>query len=177
MMVSKDAKIMNLIEGSDLQTVLQKQEADMEAIRKDHAKEIARMKDERDSEQKNLIAGLQKQNAAIEAKFDKLQSQTKMLEAKVKELTNTIEAKNRSLHEQEENHLKMEAEFQVKVDAANSKISKLAQEKEHLRHKIIRLSMDAKGEGENNIENMVKRLARVCMYDGWMDGWMDAKLA
>ena len=44
---------------------------------------------------------------------------------------------------------------------ANTRISILSQEKEHLRHKVIRLNLNAKGEGENSIENMLKRITRV----------------
>ncbi len=43
----------------------------------------------------------------------------------------------------------------------NSKLNALSQEKEHLRHKVIRLNLDARGEGENTIQNMLKRITRV----------------
>lgn len=36
---------------------------------------------------------------------------------------------------------------------------RIIQEKERLRHKVIRLNLHAKGEGENSIENMIKRLS------------------
>ena len=38
-------------------------------------------------------------------------------------------------------------------------MTKILQEKERLRHKVIRLNLHAKGEGENSIENMIKRLS------------------
>ncbi|EPZ35405.1 hypothetical protein O9G_003816 [Rozella allomycis CSF55] len=161
MMIAKDAKIMNLVEGSDMQSLIQKHEVDLENLRRDHAREMARIRDERESEQKNLVANLTKNNASLEAKCDKLQSQVKSLEQKIRELVNTIEGKNRTIHEKEESKKRSEEEYQIKLDIANQKIETLAQEKEHLRHKIIRMSMDAKGEGENNMENMLKRITRV----------------
>ena len=36
----------------------------------------------------------------------------------------------------------------------------MSQEKEHLRHKVIRMNLDARGEGENSIQNMIKRITR-----------------
>ncbi|RKP18819.1 hypothetical protein ROZALSC1DRAFT_29534, partial [Rozella allomycis CSF55] len=161
MMIAKDAKIMNLVEGSDMQSLIQKHEVDLENLRRDHAREMARIRDERESEQKNLVANLTKNNASLEAKCDKLQSQVKSLEQKIRELVNTIEGKNRTIHEKEESKKRSEEEYKIKLDIANQKIETLAQEKEHLRHKIIRMSMDAKGEGENNMENMLKRITRV----------------
>jgi hypothetical protein len=38
-------------------------------------------------------------------------------------------------------------------------MTKILQEKERLRHKVIRLNLHAKGEGENSIENSIKRLS------------------
>jgi hypothetical protein len=46
----------------------------------------------------------------------------------------------------------------------SDKINTLSQEKEHLRHKVIRLNLDARGEGENTIPNMLKRITRVFFF-------------
>ncbi|KAJ3277626.1 hypothetical protein HK104_003125 [Borealophlyctis nickersoniae] len=160
MMVAKDAKIMSLIEGSDLQNLMQKHEMDMENLRKDHAREIERVRSEQESEQKNLISLLQRQNVSLESKCDKLQSHLKTLEARIKELMTTIEQKNKVISDREEARIKSEADFQRRIDESTSKINALSQEKEHLRHKVIRLNLDAKGEGQNSIENMLKRISR-----------------
>ncbi|KAJ3191736.1 hypothetical protein HK101_007449 [Irineochytrium annulatum] len=160
MMVSKDAKIMNLIEGSDLQALIQKHELDMENLRKDHAREIERVKSDQESEQKNLIALLQRQNVSLESKCEKLQAHLKTLEMRIRELMGIIETKNKTLSDKEEQKMKMEAEFEAQVSEAHAKIASLHHEKEHLRHKIIRLNLNAKGEGENSIENMLKRISR-----------------
>lgn len=42
----------------------------------------------------------------------------------------------------------------------NTRLNSLSQEKEHLRHKVIRLNLDARGEGENSLQNMIKRISR-----------------
>ena len=46
------------------------------------------------------------------------------------------------------------------MDDINKKLSVIALEKETLRHKVIRLSLEVKGEGENTIQNMLKRVNR-----------------
>ncbi|KAI9007364.1 hypothetical protein BC832DRAFT_450410 [Gaertneriomyces semiglobifer] len=160
MMVAKDAKIMNLIEGSDLQTLMQKHELDLENIRKEHAREIERVKSDQESEQKNLVSLLQRQNVSLESKYEKLQAHLKTLEQRIKDLMQTIEVKNKVIADREEAKLKSDAENQKKLDEMTEKIHALSQEKEHLRHKVIRLALDAKGEGHDSVENMLKRISR-----------------
>ncbi|TPX70357.1 hypothetical protein SpCBS45565_g01777 [Spizellomyces sp. 'palustris'] len=160
MMVAKDAKIMNLIEGSDLQNLMQKHEMDMENIRKEHAREIERVKSDQESEQKHLVSLLQRQNVSLESKCDKLQTHLKSLETRIKDLMATIEVKNKMISDREEARLRAETDNQRKLDDMTARINVLAQEKEHLRHKVIRLALDAKGEGHNSIENMLKRISR-----------------
>ncbi|KAI8802749.1 hypothetical protein BJ742DRAFT_743450 [Cladochytrium replicatum] len=160
MMVSKDAKIMSLIEGADLQSLMQKHEMDIENLRKDHARDIERIKSDQESEQKNLMSLLQRQNVSLESKCDKLQAHLKTLEGRTKELMSTIDAKNKQISEKEEARAKMEADYLKRLDEASGRINALTQEKEHLRHKVIRLNLDARGEGDNTIENMIKRISR-----------------
>ncbi|ORY49418.1 hypothetical protein BCR33DRAFT_582213 [Rhizoclosmatium globosum] len=160
MMVSKDAKIMNLIEGSDLQTLMQKHELDIENLRKDHAREIEMVKSDQESEQKNLISLLQRQNVSLESKCEKLQAHLKTLEMRIRELMGTIEAKIKIINDREEQRLKLETEYEGKLAECHAQILALGHEKEHLRHKVIRLNLNAKGEGGNSIENMIKRITR-----------------
>ncbi|KAJ3011508.1 UNVERIFIED_CONTAM: hypothetical protein HDU68_001638 [Siphonaria sp. JEL0065] len=160
MMVSKDAKIMNLIEGSDLQTLMQKHELDMENLRKDHAREIEMVKSDQESEQKNLISLLQRHNVSLESKCEKLQAHLKTLEMRIRELMGTIEAKMKIINDREEQKIRLEAEYESKLAECHAQITALGHEKEHLRHKVIRLNLNAKGEGGNSIENMIKRISR-----------------
>ncbi|KAI8619875.1 hypothetical protein BC830DRAFT_685393 [Chytriomyces sp. MP71] len=160
MMVSKDAKIMNLIEGSDLQTLMQKHELDIENLRKDHAREIDMVKSDQESEQKNLTSLLQRQNLNLESKCEKLQAHLKNLELRIRELLGTIDSKVKLLNDREEARLKLESEYETKLADCHAQIAALSQEKERLRHKVIRLNLNAKGEGGNTIENMIKRISR-----------------
>jgi hypothetical protein len=161
LMVVKDAKIMALIEGSDLQSLMQKHELELENVKKEHAKEIERVKSDQETESKNIIGLLQRQNTTLESKCDKLQTHQRVLEGRLKELMTTIDQKNKNILEKDEAILKMEAEMQKQSTEFANKISVLTQEKEHLRHKVIRLNLDARGEGENSIQNMLKRITRV----------------
>ncbi|KAI9094642.1 hypothetical protein DFS34DRAFT_237920 [Phlyctochytrium arcticum] len=160
MMVAKDAKIMNLIEGSDLQNLMQKHEMDLENVRKDHAREIERVKSDQESEQKSLVSLLQRHNVSLESKCDKMQAHLKTLEIRIKDLLATIESKNKTINDREEARLRADTDNQKKLDDMSTKIHMLSQEKEHLRHKVIRLALDAKGEGHNSIDNMLKRISR-----------------
>ncbi|KAJ3017854.1 hypothetical protein HKX48_003345 [Thoreauomyces humboldtii] len=160
MMIAKDAKIMSLIEGSDLQNLMQKHEMDMEVLRKTHAREIDQLKTSQESEQKSLVSLLQRQNMSLESKCEKLQSHLKTLETRIKDLVGTVEAKNRTISDRDEAKARSESDFARKIEENNAKMGVLLQEKEHLRHKVIRMALDAKGEGHNSIENMLKRISR-----------------
>ncbi|KAJ3185445.1 hypothetical protein HDU87_000066 [Geranomyces variabilis] len=160
MMIAKDAKIMSLIEGSDLQNLMQKHEMDMEGLRKTHAREIDQLKTSQESEQKSLVSLLQRQNLSLESKCEKLQSHLKTLETRIRDLVNTVEAKNKTINDRDEARARSEMDFARKIEDVNAKMGELMQEKEHLRHKVIRMALDAKGEGHNSIENMLKRISR-----------------
>ncbi|TPX32089.1 hypothetical protein SmJEL517_g04756 [Synchytrium microbalum] len=160
MMVAKDAKIMSLIEGSDMQSIMQKHEMEMEAMRKEHIREIDRVRQEQDSEQKSLVSLLQRQSANLEAKCDKLQQHSKALESRLRDMMTTVENKNRLIAEKDEVKAQQDSEFSTKIEDASRKMRLLTQEKEHLRHRIIRMNLDARGEGDNSLDSMVKRLTR-----------------
>lgn len=115
LMVSKDAKIMSLIEGSDLQSLMQKNELDLENLRKEHTKEIERVKADQEIESKNIIALLQRQNVNLETKCDKIQSHLKVMEGRMKELLVTIDQKNKVIAEREEFILNTDIENKVKM--------------------------------------------------------------
>ena len=57
MMTAKDAKIMNLIEGTDFQALLIKHEMEMEQLRRKHAEDIeARLNNTKPNEPNRIIA-------------------------------------------------------------------------------------------------------------------------
>ncbi|KAI9223871.1 hypothetical protein BC828DRAFT_374923 [Blastocladiella britannica] len=160
MMVSKDAKIMNLIEGSDLTSLLQKHEMDIEAVRKEYTLELERIKTQQESEQKHVISLLQRQNGTLESKAEKLAQHIKALESKIKDLISAIEAKNRAIADRDDARAELEQRHSVELERERLKMAQVMQEKEFLRHKVIRLNMESKGTGENTVENMLKRVAR-----------------
>ena len=160
LMVAKDAKIMHLIEGSDLQGLLRKHEIDIENIRKEHAKEVERVKTDQESEQKNLVNLLQRQNLSLEAKFEKLQSHIKTLEVKIKELTTIVDQKNRQILEKDQEKLRTDDEHHKYYTSMEERMRTITQEKEHLRHQVIRLKFSARGEGSDSVDNIIKRITR-----------------
>ena len=85
----------------------------MDTLRKEHSREVERIKTDQDSERKNLITLLQRQNVSLETKCEKLQHHCRSVEVKIKELMITIEQKNKSIAEKEEFKYKSELEFYV----------------------------------------------------------------
>lgn len=75
---------------------------------------MERVKSDQESEQKNLISLLQRQNVSLESKCEKLQSHLKTLENKIRDLMGVIDAKNKGLSDKEDQRLRMEGEFMVK---------------------------------------------------------------
>lgn len=161
MMVAKDAKIMSLIEGSDLQSIIQKHEVDIDLIRREFSKELERVKSSQESEQQSIVEMLQRQNSGLEEKIGKLHQQLKSNETKMKDLMATIEGKNREMVEKDEARAKIEADFQQRIEELNNKLNNTVQDRERLRHKIIRMKMMARGEGEMSVENMLRRITKV----------------
>ncbi|ORY39805.1 hypothetical protein LY90DRAFT_672360 [Neocallimastix californiae] len=160
MMVTKDAKIMNIIEGSDLKEVIKHHELEIENIRREHAFEIERIKSEQESEQSNIIALLQRQNSALESKCEKLSTHMKSQEDKLKDMLSIINQKNKIIIDKEDEKDKIELNLQKQLTTAMNKVYTLTQDCEYLRNKIIRLSLNAKGEGGNSIKNILKRITR-----------------
>jgi chromosome segregation ATPase len=136
---------------------------DLENLRKEHQKEIEMIKTDQDSEQKNIITLLQRQNMSLESKCDKLQNQSKTFDSKIKEFTNIIESKNKHLVEKDHERIKLEEKYKKKIEELNNKISVLMSEKERLRHKIIRAHLKAQGDNDNSIEGMLKKLSKVIL--------------
>jgi len=160
MMVTKDAKIMNLVEGSDLKEIIKHHELEIENIRREHACEIERIKSEQENEQSNIITLLQRQNSALESKCEKLSTHIKSQEDKLKDLLSIINQKNKIIIDKEDEKDRIELNLQKQLTTAMNKVYALTQDCEYLRNKIIRLSINAKGEGGNSIKNILKRITR-----------------
>jgi hypothetical protein len=85
----------------------------MENMRKEHQKEIERVKVDHDSESVNVILLLQRQNISLESKTEKIQNHLKTMEGHMKELMTTIEQKNRAVLEKDEILQKIEQDHTV----------------------------------------------------------------
>ncbi|ORX56126.1 hypothetical protein BCR36DRAFT_410156 [Piromyces finnis] len=160
MMVTKDAKIMNLVEGSDLKEVIKHHELEIENIRREHACEIERIKSEQENEQSNVISLLQRQNSALESKCEKLSTHIKSQDDKLKDMLSIINQKNKIIIDKEDEKDRIELNLQKQLTSTMNKVYTLTQDCEYLRNKIIRLTLNAKGEGGNSIRNILKRITR-----------------
>jgi predicted nuclease with TOPRIM domain len=85
----------------------------MENLRKEHLKEVERIRSEHDSESKNIISLLQRQNVSLENKSEKLQGHIRNLETRIRELMNQVEEKNDQILKRDQAKTKMELEHQV----------------------------------------------------------------
>jgi chromosome segregation ATPase len=97
---------------------------------------------------------------SLEAKYEKLQNHVKSLESRIKELLQTIDEKNKDLSEKEQQAVILEQNWRSKIDELNRVIQGVNQEKEEIRHKLIRLRLRMKGEGDKSVEGMLTRLSR-----------------
>eukprot|EP01135_Chromosphaera_perkinsii_P007616 Nk52_evm72s914 gene=Nk52_evmTU72s914 len=159
MLVAKDAKVMQLIEGSDLRSLIVKHQQEMEEKDRNNGKILEKMKREQETEQKKTINILQKENEQLELKSEKLLLQTEHLQGKIKEQLDLVNYKNQLLDEKEEQRWKEEQAFNKELATTLATVEQLTMEKEHLRHKIVRMHLDAKGEGDNSLGSVLKRLA------------------
>jgi hypothetical protein len=122
------------------------------------------VKSDQEAEQKNIITLLQRQNMSLEGKCEKLQSHTKTLELRLKDLLGIIDAKDKTISEKEHDKNVSDFKYKKKIEELHVKIAELVTEKERLRHKIIRAHLKAQGDNDNSIEGMLKRLSKVDFY-------------
>ena len=85
----------------------------METIKKEHSKEVEVIRSGQETESKNIILLLQKQNVTLESKAEKLQIHIRTMEGKVKELLNTIDEKVKIIHQRDHHQFEVENECQV----------------------------------------------------------------
>jgi hypothetical protein len=87
MVTSKDAKIMNLIEGTDVQRVLVRHQMELEQMRRLHERDIEQARESAEAEQKQLVAALRKEGLDKQQEIDKYHTQILSWE---KKLENTL---------------------------------------------------------------------------------------
>lgn len=158
MMVNKDAKIMSLIEGSDLTALLEKHEAELEAMRRECTLELQRFKTQQENEQTRIIALLQRQNSVLETKTEKLTTHIKNLDTRLRDLTAILEQKTKIILQKEEEHVNLVGLHHKEITQEKERYSMVFQEKENLRHKIIRMKMESRGAGKFSVQHMISKL-------------------
>lgn len=159
MMTAKDAKIMNLIEGTDLQAILIKHEQEIEQLRRSHADDLQAMRQRTEMEQRDAIASLHKQLDASAMTHAKLKESLAKADDRLREANELNQRRLDQLAQRDQKHAKEIQGIQDLLETAHRAQEKLNQEKQDLRHRIVRLKIKVKGEGAETLPNLVKRLS------------------
>ncbi|CAK9020529.1 Uncharacterized protein SCF082_LOCUS14948, partial [Durusdinium trenchii] len=159
MMMAKDAKIMNLIEGSDLQRVLVQHEQDLEQLHRNHAEDLEKMRLATEAEQRDTIAELHSQIDSHLLEEDKLRESIGNLETLLEKAGALNQKRLDQMAQRESKHLEDMQGLQDLLQEAHLAKEKLNQEKQDLRHRIVRLKFQAKGDADETLPNLVKCLS------------------
>ncbi|GBG28806.1 Hypothetical Protein FCC1311_050272 [Hondaea fermentalgiana] len=159
MMSAKDAKILNLIEGTDLQSILIKHEQEIEQLRRSHADDLAAMRQRTEAEQRDTIAALRKQIDASAVVHAKLEGRLAKADERVREALDLNRKRLEQQAQREEKHMEDLQAIQNLLEEAHRAKEKLNQDKQDLRHRIVRLKIKVKGDGDETLPNLVKRLS------------------
>jgi len=82
-------------------------------LRKDHQKQLDKVRHEQDLESRNMVSLLQRQNGSLESKCEKLNGHIKTLELRLRELQGIIESKSSMILEAEDKIVRTIREQQV----------------------------------------------------------------
>ena len=115
------------------------------------------MKRATEAQQKKVITDLHRELASQELVVEKLRNRIEELEDKVQDTLAYAEGYQQQLSEKEKAHLEALREGQRQLELAHEGAEKLNQEKQNLRHKLVRLAAKAKGQDNDSLPNMVKR--------------------
>lgn len=160
---SKDAKIMNLIEGTDLQAFFVKHEVEMEHMRRQHERDLDIVKEEVQELYDKRTSTLQNQIASQELDIEKARENVKLIETRLEETLGIVRQSRMDLAAKESAHMAQMNEMQELVRKTQSEIDQLTGVRETLRHRIIRLKLKLRGEGKDDIESLTKRLTTVIL--------------
>jgi chromosome segregation ATPase len=160
MLSMKDAKIMNLIEGTDLRQLLVQHQTEMDGLRRAHDKEMERERENARQESAVQLGQLQKAVSTLEATVVKLTSQKKQLEGRIGETFALVEQRNRALQAREAQAQAEAEDYEKKLATVTARCTQLVQDKEHLRHALLRarLRIEGKDAGEG-LDQLLSRLS------------------
>jgi hypothetical protein len=85
MITSKDAKIMNLIEGTDFSRILMKHQMELEGMKKTHEREIDVVREQAGQENKKMVIDLKRDIIARQTEIDKYHTQILTWEKKLEQ--------------------------------------------------------------------------------------------
>eukprot|EP00698_Gefionella_okellyi_P010346 TRINITY_DN2679_c0_g2_i1.p1 TRINITY_DN2679_c0_g2~~TRINITY_DN2679_c0_g2_i1.p1 ORF type:complete len:637 (+),score=142.24 TRINITY_DN2679_c0_g2_i1:57-1967(+) len=158
MLTAKDAKIMSLMEGLDFATLAQKHDQEMDVERRAHAKELEALDLTHQSALRKLAQQYQRELSAQERALDKAKAQVKTLDARFSEASEQLNQRDRLLDEKERTHTKLSEKWQKIFEEDHKRIESLMQERERLRHRIVRLQLHKRSDQDTSIDAVVQRL-------------------
>lgn len=85
MITSKDAKIMNLIEGTDFSRILMKHQMELEGLKKKHERDVEAVREQAGQENKKLVLDLKRDIISRQTEIDKYHTQILTWEKKLEQ--------------------------------------------------------------------------------------------
>lgn len=160
MVTAKDAKIMNLIEGTDFQKLLVRQEMEVNQLNMRHAQDLRLVKEKAETEAQAQVYQLNKEISRKNMEIEKYQNQVQTWESKQRELMQLLKKQKRQTQLEAESARKDAELVQEQLDEAYKKIQGLVQQKETLRHVVLRLRLQLEGKADDSVDSMVDRLSK-----------------
>ena len=160
MCTAKDAKILNLIEGTDFSRVLLAHQNEVEQLLRDKEQAVDLAREQALQESKKSLAALRKDVIDKTVEIDKYHTQILTWEHKLDQTLGLLK-KQKKIHQLKEEA----AENQSRKDAialreALAQIDSLRQVKETLRHRLLRLRLQIDGSADASLPSVLKRLTK-----------------
>ena len=159
MMKAKDAKIMNLIEGTDFQQLLVKHELDIEQLKRAHADDIDKVRIATEAQMRSAMSDLEENIAKGAAGREKLKKTIANLERDLQNAFDTNAEKDGQMLSKEKEHQEVIRRVQLRLEQSYRDMDQLKREKAMLRHSIVRLKIQTSGNGDETLPNLVTRLS------------------
>jgi chromosome segregation ATPase len=156
--INKDAKIFNLINGHDLQSLLIDHKVELENLAKIHQRNLH---NERINQQNHYNQELNQLNHTIQTQQLSLEQQKNQISSLQAQLHASLQQvkKVQGKFEKQLNELRMENnELNNNLAANHSAIQSLTQAKENLRHQIFSLKLKYSNANNFTVENQLRKL-------------------
>eukprot|EP00002_Diphylleia_rotans_P000733 TRINITY_DN10384_c0_g1_i1.p1 TRINITY_DN10384_c0_g1~~TRINITY_DN10384_c0_g1_i1.p1 ORF type:complete len:805 (+),score=210.62 TRINITY_DN10384_c0_g1_i1:64-2478(+) len=160
MIAAKDVKIMMLIEGSDTQVLTQKHATEMDTLKKSHLRDIQELKKQHARDLQVSLGQMNQELVSLQKTIESLRGSLSNSEKRVEEMREKIGQKNKKLHQSELAAHETQSRLNKQIDALQTRNDILIQEKEQLRHRLIRMKTDRVAIGDNSMETLLKHLTQ-----------------